>query len=299
MWIAGVLSLMTVMGGTINLGFDLFPQEMELVGRWDVSSSMELDGFRKAFQSEQTDGDLAFLTEAGLDPFADVEDIYFGFMDMGENEDSSFVAAIRFNKKLDLKNIVEAFAERKQESLQTETYRGVTLFHPDDPENDIYVTDQIEGEWALAGDLNLVKKGVDRFFGEGTPITEKQKLRESTHNWTLPHLFWLSGNVTMPGQAGLSKDVLLTVDYFNGIQLGGKIPYADEEEKLQINQLINMGSGLLMMMSQGQMNPSDLRVEEKEGFIEFHVTIPEDMLAALRQQAASMQKGSDDSESGQ
>jgi len=272
-------------------GFAFFPDSIQLIGKWDVSSSLGIDDLSKALDSEESHKELDKLRELGLDPLKDIGDAYFGLTPAtGTEGDSDLLGVIQFNRKIDLEHVIREFAKWKNQTLEEQTYRGVTLFGIKDEKDTVYFTPQVKGEWCFAGSLTHIKAAIDRMHGEGSSVLQNKELMATCKNGTLPHLVWIAGSVVSPGGMGNYKNTLFTFDYMAGIQITGKIPYSTEEEKAQINQALSMGSGMIMMFSQGKMSPDFMKITDKDSAVQFNLNIPEEVLASLKEQAVQMQQ---------
>lgn len=285
-----ILSMCAMTGFSIDNGFEFFPNSVELIAKWDVSSSLAFEGIRSELFDSENDEDTQKLISLGLNPSEDIDDAFFGLENGAGEGKANFIGAIHFNRKIDLGKVIQGFADWKSEQVTIQEYRGTKIFGLKNEDNAIYLSNQLGGEWSLVGSLDLVKQGLDRYKGEGDCVVKNKQLMKISQNGTLPHLFWAAGSFSTPGMGAQYKNVLFTLDYLNGIQIGGRIPFSTEEEKASINQAISMGTGLLMMFSQGHMDPSNIKISESESDISFRVTIPTEVLASLKQQAEAMQQ---------
>ena len=270
-----------------DTGFQFFPDSVELIAKWDVSSTFSIEGFQAQFidaSKEEIDELISF----GLDPKEDIEEVLFGLVpDKEEGNESSFLAIVRYSKKINLESFITKLAKKENQKVNNQEYQGVTLFNFED-EDPMFFTDQIDGEWSIIGSLSMVQRSIDLMNGKGTSVIQNHELMAACQDGLLPHLFWATGNLSSAGQGMDYQNVLFTVDYLNGLQVAGNIPFKSEEEKVQINQTLSMGTGLLMMLAQGKINPADIVIEERDSDIHFNVTIPDGLIQSLKEQAESM-----------
>ncbi|PIE02476.1 MAG: hypothetical protein CSA81_07380 [Acidobacteria bacterium] len=270
-----------------DTGLHYVPGSVNMVGKLDVGSTLSVEGFKENILKD-SDGDLSELKALGLDPTEDVEDILFGVASNDQNPDQTrLIALIRYNRRVNLAEIITAYAKKHGRVLQSQDYRDVIIYELDKQEN-LAVTQQIEGEWSLFGDLDLVRDSIDLFHKQGKSASRNKQLMAQCQDGLLPHLFWAVGTIKGSAQNPGFKNVLLTVDYFDGFVVGGKLPFETEEEKAGINQTLSMGTGLIMMMAQGKMNPQDIEIKEHDDYISFKIRISSELIQSLKQQAAAM-----------